>query len=121
MTKLERVCCAFLASVVAGTALTSCASEQETREQLLERTPIGTKFEQVISFCNSERLTCLHSKDAGFLNQKTGQVVGVQSIWAVLGERRLWPIYHVSTSAYWGFDREGALVDIWVWKTVDAP
>ncbi|WP_124950069.1 hypothetical protein [Sulfuriferula thiophila] len=109
----------FVAMV--GIVMTACSSIVQIREHLLEKTPIGTKFDQVISFCASNNLKCYHSDTAGYLNQDTGKVVGVKSIWTGLSERKESPLTVTSISAYWGFDKDGKLIDIWVWKTIDAP
>lgn len=86
---------------------------------MLQETPIGTSFDDVKSFCDKAKLKCADSKTAGYLNQDTGQVVGVSSIWAVIEERKDMPMTTTSISAYWGFNKDKKLVDIWVWKTID--
>ena len=104
-----------------GMAMVACSDESHVRSELLQKTPIGTSFEEILSYCANRNLKCRQSNTAGYLNQKTGQVVGVRSIWTVLSERKETPLTISSISAYWGFDKEGRLLDIWVWKTVDAP
>ncbi len=104
-----------------GATMTACAEETRVRNELLEKTPIGTTFDQVLSFCASNNLKCRQSNTTGYLNQKTGQIVGVKSIWAVVSERKEMPLSTTSIAAYWGFDKDGRLLDIWVWKTIDAP
>ena len=118
--KLPLIALAFLGGTLSVT-LKACESEHQVREQLLSTTPIGTTFEQVLSFCAAKKLKCRQSRTAGFLNQETGNVVGVQAIWAVVSESKTGPLSIASISAYWGFDGDGRLLDIWVWKTVDAP
>ena len=57
----------------------------------------------------------------GFYKQKVPakpEVVGTTSIRVELGEYR--SPFVTSVSAFWGFDKEGKLIDVWVWKTVDA-
>lgn len=104
-----------------GLMLMSCAEENQVRTRLLEETPIGSSFDQVLAYCKKMELKCSQSSTAGFLNQDTGDVVGVMSIWAVISEQRTSPLSIRSTAAYWGFGNDGKLLDIWVWKTTDAP
>jgi hypothetical protein len=99
----------------------ACASEANTRSHLLRQTPIGTTFDKVWEYCQSRKLKCYKSTTAGYLNQKTGKTVGVSSIWAVVKERKPTPLTAESTSAYWGFGTDNLLIDVWVWKTIDAP
>jgi hypothetical protein len=57
----------------------------------------------------------------GFYKQKNPakpEVVGASSIRIELGEYRT--PFVTSVSAFWGFDKEGKLIDVWVWKTIDA-
>jgi hypothetical protein len=107
--------------VVAGIALVACTNENKVQENLLEKTPIGTSLDQVMLYCKNSNLKCYHSDTAGYLNQSTGKVVGVKSIWAVLNEHKYIPLTITSVSAYWGFDKDGKLIDIWIWQTIDAP
>lgn len=107
--------------VVVGVAMGACAGDDKVRRQLLERTPVGTGIEQVLLYCKTNNLKCHHSDTAGYLNQDNGKVVGVRSVWAVLIESQSGPLKIASVAAYWGFDQKGKLIDIWVWKTTDAP
>jgi translation initiation factor 2 alpha subunit (eIF-2alpha) len=104
-----------------GTMTVACAEESKVRNELLQKTPVGTSFNEVLAYCTNNSLKCRQSNTAGYLNQKTGETVGVKSIWAVLSEKKEAPLRISSVSAYWGFDKEGKLLDVWVWKTVDAP
>ena len=47
------------------------------------------------------------------------ETVGVTSIEAEVG--RYWLPFCTTVTAFWGFDSEGRLIDVWVWKTPDAP
>ena len=62
------------------------------------------------------------STNAGFYDQRTNppRQIGMQSIRGELGEYRA-ILLSASVSAFWGFDREGKLIDLWVWKTWDGP
>lgn len=101
--------------------MTSCTNTDKTRSGLLKKTPSGSSMEQVIIYCQSQHLEFKRSDTAGYLNQENGKTVGKKSIWATLTESHTssWTIS--TTVAYWGFDENGKLLDIWVWKVVDAP
>lgn len=111
----------LIIAMLFGFVLMACREEQGIREKLLKDTPTGTSFEEVKAFCAKSKFKCANSTTAGYLNQDTGQVIGVSSIWAVIDERKSMPMLTTSISAYWGFDKEKKLVDIWVWKTIDGP
>ena len=106
---------AFLASAT----LLSCNKEEDFRALLHIKTPIGSNISEVRKFCSSEKFKCNQSDTAGYLNQHTGKVIGVKSIWGVIKEVNIIPLTTTSFSAYWGFDKDGRLLDIWVWKTID--
>jgi len=120
MTILMRTLGILLALVV-GLALTACANEEKVREQLLKKTPLGSDMAQVLRFCAQENLQCKSSERTGYLNQHTGQTIGVKSVWGAVYKRRTTPLTITSVEAYWGFDKDGRLIDIWAWKTIDAP
>jgi hypothetical protein len=91
-----------------------------SRQEILGETPVGSTFEQVLQYCARRKLKCYLSKTAGFLNQDTGKAVGTESIWAQISEQSFFLI-ESSVTAYWGFGNDGRLLDIWVWRTNDAP
>jgi hypothetical protein len=113
--------CAFWCALGAVILLNACGRESSIRSQLLIQTPIGSSFDQVLNYCANQKLKCHSSTTAGFLNQDTGKVVGVISIWAVIEDRKGLPFTRVTYSADWGFSADKKLIDIWVWRTVDAP
>ena len=90
---------------------------------LLEK-PKGTSFSEVERWLKDEKkLSPKLSREAGFLKQSTSgnSIIGKQSISASLGEYRSFPFLRTSVMGYWGFDEAGKLIDVWVWKTTDAP
>ncbi len=99
----------------------ACTNEDQIREQMLKKTPIGKGISDVKAFCVSENLACSYSDTAGYWDQYIGKTVGVKSIWAVLSEYKTTPLTITTVTVYWGFDNEERLVDIFVWKTIDAP
>jgi hypothetical protein len=118
---MMRRCLLFLITLVLGSAIVACKPAFAVRHSLLNETPIGTTFERVLKYCSTVSLNCAVSKTAGFLNQDTGKVVGVQSIWATLSQNATIPLVKSTVTAYWGFGSDGRLIDIWVWRTNDAP
>jgi hypothetical protein len=86
----------------------------------LKSTPLGSDYQQVLSFCTSKRLKCHSSETSGYLNQDTNRTVGVQSVWGVVQESKAIPFFQTTTEAFWGFDANGKLIDVWIWKTNDS-
>ena len=111
----------FVFVAVVGAALAGCVNESWIRKELLVKTPIGTDMSQALDLCSRENMTCKRSDTAGYLNQDTGKGVGVKSIWGVFLERKTTPLTVITVEVFWGFDKDGKLLDIWVWKTVNAP
>ena len=91
------------------------------RAMLLTATPIGSNSALVQSVL-SQRGIKGRFQSTGFLKQESGETpktIGVSSIRADLGYYYL-PL-RTDVTAFWGFDASGALIDIWVGKTIDAP
>lgn len=101
-------------------SMVGCSNVAEVRQKILERTPVGTSFDEVLKQCAELKFSCRSSKTAGYLNQDTGTVVGTSSIWALVEEKQKF-LFIRSTMVYWGFDSHGKLIDAWVWQTRDAP
>lgn len=112
--------CLRLVAALSLAILAGCVSSE--RDELLRVAPKGSSIEQVLNLCQTRGLQCQRSDTAGYLDQDTGKVVGVRSVWATLKTESSSVLPTVSTtSAYWGFDKEGRLLDVWVWHTTDAP
>ncbi|MCM2275790.1 MAG: hypothetical protein NDI75_13460 [Candidatus Didemnitutus sp.] len=108
----------WIASVVANPLW---RSEAAIEKSLLAATPLGSSTREVIHSLEKKGVTA-HLDSVGVYKQKAGapdQVVGVKSIRVFLGEYRS-PLV-TSVSAFFAFDAEGKLIDVWVWKTVDGP
>ncbi len=104
-----------------GIIFFSCASEDQIKRELLKKTPVGSSIAQMMELCGNKSWKCNYSDTAGYLDQRTGKTVGVKSVWGLLSEYKTTPLTIVSVEAYWGFDKYGNLIDIWVGKTTDAP
>ncbi|HIF93677.1 MAG TPA: hypothetical protein EYQ60_11215 [Myxococcales bacterium] len=91
--------------------------------QLLKRTPLGANVSVVRNLITSEGWEVRYDDlNRGFLDQSVvpSVVVGQGSIRAYLG--RYWGIpipFWTDVAVFWGFDSNGKLMAIWVWKTVD--
>lgn len=93
----------------------------QIREALLAQTPVGTGTDTVVQV--------LQARHADVSRYKTGYVrrldndafeeVGVTSIKAGLGRYYTSPFGSTEVTAYWGFDVDGKLVNIWVSKGGD--
>jgi hypothetical protein len=101
-------------------SMASCVNESTERERIVEATPMGMSFAKVLSYCKSRYPQCSSSESAGYLDQKTNKSVGVQSIWSVTGQHRYLVFFQATTSVYWGFDKDGKLIDVWVHNVTDA-
>ena len=100
-------------------------SETELRDSLLTATPIGSTRDAVDALKKKQRWKSESVRlNAGFFKQEAGKqntIVGVSSVRATLGNYWTFPFLATDVSAYWGFDDKDRLIDVWVWKTIDAP
>src|SRR5215216_4840851 len=86
-----------LVAALSMVLLASCGTSGE-REELLRATPKGSSIEQVLNLCRSRDIQCHRSDTAGYLDQDTGKVVGVRSVWATIRTERS-PLPMVSTTS----------------------
>jgi hypothetical protein len=96
--------------------------EKFIEKSLLEETPLGASFEVVASKLTKHYGKIEKNPNAGFLCQDRpgSSLVGVKSIRVELGDYYHFPIGTTSVTAFWGFDKDGKLIKIWVWKTADS-
>jgi len=90
---------------------------------MIEKTPIGTTFNEVLKRLESMNFKPKISNNTGFLKQEGGlsKTIGVSSIRVHLGDYWKFPFFRTSVTAFWGFDETGRLIEIWIWKTTDSP
>ncbi len=97
-------------------------SEATIRDRILDEVPLGSSMSQV------EQQIARHgwklgqvSTDRGFEDQRMrpSTVTGAKSIDAWLGDYRGF-LFMVDVRVFWGFDVNGALIDVWVRKTEDS-
>jgi hypothetical protein len=101
--------------------------ESSIRASLLKQTPLGSTSQEVRALMERRGWLDRHYVGStGFLKQDPGVPaveVGVTSIRGELGH--YWQLprplpFRTDVTAFWGFDKEGRLIDLWVWKTTDA-
>jgi len=103
------------------------------RWQILRSTPIGTGMDDVIEFVEREYGWGSPgvSFDYGFAQISPGSRrpppahlgfpdhprVGVMSVSSYMGSYRNWFMFFVtSVTVFWGFDEDGKLIDVYIWK-----
>jgi hypothetical protein len=92
---------------------------------LLKKTPLGSSFQEVRALVERRGwLDPYYIGTSGFLKQEPGLPVvevGVTSLRGRLGHYWQLPLlFRTDVTAFWGFDKDGRLIDVWVWKTTDA-
>jgi hypothetical protein len=96
------------------------SSPEEIRKILLQNTPLGISMEQVVAYCQNKKIPYTISTKSGYLDQEHHIVVGSQSVRGQFGEYKESIFVTASVSAFWGFNEQGKLIEIWVWKTFDS-
>lgn len=92
-------------------------SDNYLRGRFLNDTPIGTSMNDVISYIRKKEYRIVNISDSGFPD-KNSKYVGYRSIRVDLGDYNT--ILTTNVTVFWGFDEESKLIDVRVWKTVDA-
>ena len=130
MTKAKRN--VFLG--VAGVAIVAAAlvvanplrsSDSDIRVRLLAATPLGTPMGQVKQVIQQRGWVVREiSERAGYPNGGHPEVVvGAKHIRASLGDYTSFSLglpFPANVTAFWGFDEQARLVDVRVWRTIDA-
>jgi hypothetical protein len=100
-------------------------SEASIRASLLKQTPLGSSSGQVRGFVMAQGwLDRNYIGNRGFLKTEIGvpvvqeRAVGATSIRGELGHYQSVP-FQTYVTAFWGFDTNDQLIDVWVWKTTD--
>jgi hypothetical protein len=94
-------------------------SPEYLRAYVLELTPLGSEFEHVLCVIDDNGWVARFvNESSGFVHQEIRPltVIGEKSIRASLGDYQDIP-FEANVTVFWGFDAEGKLLDIWVWKT----
>jgi hypothetical protein len=98
-------------------------SAEDIRTDLLKEYPLGSMLADVEAKLRAKNINPQVHLNVGFLKQEGEKdvAVGDQSIDAYLGTYRSSMLSRTSVTVFWGFNAQSELIDIWVWKTVDAP
>jgi hypothetical protein len=112
-----------------STAPALSRSDEKIRASILKHTPLGCSSGQVRAFVK-EKHWSIYSENGekGFVMRCQGQnaahsiEVGSSFLACELGTTHfvMFP-FETSKHAYWGFDKNGQLVDVWVDEDTDAP
>jgi len=97
-------------------------SESLVQARILKATPFGTDFIVVEDYVKAKgwELSFL-SKTHGFLDQRTRPATTSGEMYIQASVASYYDLLPADITAFWGFDRSGELVDLWVWKTFDGP
>lgn len=101
--------------------------EAAIRARLLWSTPLGSTMPEVRRVIEGKGWKLdTYSESVGFLDQRAHPyvVTGAKHIRASLGDYTTFMLVlplPANVTAFWGFDDNGRLVDIWVWRTIDGP
>lgn len=93
------------------------------KSALLLEAPLGSSISRVEELIRRHKWKLSYPlADTGFYDQRTRPpgVVGTQHLRASLGDYQS-ILLEANVTAFWGFDADGKLIDIWVWKTFDGP
>jgi hypothetical protein len=127
---MKRVTILFVAvALLSGCTIWLRQSYDGIRASVLKATPLGStpEFVQEVAKKKGWKTDRFHgfSPDRGYWMHGPAtpveRVVGVSSFSAVLGEFHEVPVPFVTTvEAYWGFDKDGRLIDVWIRSSTDA-
>jgi len=101
--------------------------DSDLQERILAETPVGSSMSQVEQVIRSEGWKVIRvDRERGFLDQRETTkrpdfnfpVVGVMHIEADAGDVQGVP-FRSNVTVFWGFDRDGKLIDAWAWRTTD--
>ncbi len=116
-----------MAVMVIALLVSSCASlwsESKIRASLLKQTPLGSSLSEVRALVAKRGWLdqSYTGTNSGYYRQEPGErayTVGVASICGQLGH--YYHPFRTDVTAFWGFNADERLIDVWVWKTTDAP
>ena len=97
-------------------------SKETVRDSLFELTPMGTSMDDVLAMIeNNEGWRIRHTFNRGFPHPYTQEVIGEKTIMAYIGHyRNRHGIFIWYVTAFWWFDEDANLIDIFVLKEADA-
>jgi hypothetical protein len=118
-------------AAIAALFLISCSaigpisgSEEKIRASVLKETPIGSSWDEVHAFIKQHRWPILYeSRVKGFLRSSPSRrevQAGIGAVECELGVTHfvLFP-FPTDVLAYWEFDKNGRLIDVWIDQQTD--
>jgi len=111
----------FVAAILAAWASLNPLrrSEAAIQADLLHEAPLGSTTAQVEAMIQRHGWKLSYPlASTGFFDQRSrpARETGTQHFRASLGDYRDIP-FQANVTVFWGFDRNGRLTDLWVWKT----
>lgn len=97
-------------------------NESRIQAYLYRLTPLGTSYEESLRRISKKYEKFEKNETGGFWRQdlSPARTVGSKSIQVHVAEYFHFPIGKTCIVAYWGFDKDGRLIEIWIWKTTDS-
>ena len=96
-------------------------SESLVYNRVLKATPLGTSFDEVERLIREKEWRLVFSsRTHGFSDQRVRPPKTVGSMYLRTSVAQYYDPFLTDLTVYWGFDESGNLIDVWVWKTVDA-
>ena len=144
MKQIIKIVCLLILFIIPLTPLVSLIVNPmrrpytNVRNYVLRFTPIGMSMDDVITFIESREDWRIHNinyewgfvlprahLDPGWPDAFEGNptvIIGEQSISVRMGRYRAWYKLFIPTNVVilWGFDANGYLIDVFVWKTYEA-
>jgi hypothetical protein len=94
------------------------------RNSFLREVPLGTALPDLEHYLINERHLVVKVSKGGFYMQEPparSKIVGAKTVSANLGTYTSIFLLETSVKAFFGLDENDCLIEIWIWKTVDAP
>lgn len=100
-------------------------ADSSIRSGILSATPLGSDPDAVLAVIRAKEWSTHGYVQQGFHRQAAGvrsELIGKSSIRASLGDYHGPPYFVFSTNvtAFWGFDENRRLIEVWIWRTTDA-
>jgi len=98
-------------------------SQEAIKRSILKQTPISSSMEEVIEVIERKEWDVRYGDidyNRGYTDRDTYEVVGVKSIRACIGSYSDFILFTTYVSVFWGFDEEGKLIDVYIWKDISS-
>ena len=122
MKKTTIIIAAVLVIFLVGYLQMASQVSNRIENEILKDTPIGSSKQVVLGYCLHEKLRCQFFENSGFLKQESGQpmrTIGNSYLESELADYFRLPFFSRTETAFWGFDENGKLIEVWVWVVND--